>query len=248
MKYLLILTGLLCSVTSFASQTLSVAVAGGFRPAMIDIQKAFEQQTGDKLHISYASVGMLYAQIQQGAPFDVFISADTNTPKKLEAAGIGVKGTRISHSISKLVLWSEKPGYVDKQGNILWSNQYQHLAIPNPKVGVHGQTAVEALKNMGVYDQVAPKFVEGKNALQTYEYLTTGVAELGFISYSLIYKQDQPIPGSYWIVPQKFYDPMIEQAILLKQGKSNPEASKLLTFLTSKNGKAIIKQHGYSLP
>ncbi len=248
MKYLLCLVSLLCSFSPLAKQTISVAVAGGVRPAMIDIQRAFEQSTGNKLNVSYASVGMLYAQIQQGAPFDAFISADINTPKKLEEQGIGVKGTRFSYSVSKLVLWSDKSDFIDSKGKVLSSNAFKHLALPNPKVGVHGQTAIEVLKNLGVYDKVASRLVEGKNALQTYEFLTTGVAELGFISYSLIYKPDQPITGSYWVVPQRLYPPMIEQAILLQRGKDNAGAKALLAFLTSDAGKAILQNHGYSLP
>ncbi|RQW64381.1 molybdate ABC transporter substrate-binding protein [Vibrio viridaestus] len=243
-----LLTLFIISTLSHASSSLNVAVAGGFRPAMIDIEKAFTQKTGITLKTSYASVGALFAQIQHGAPFDVFISADTNTPKRLEEAGLALPGSRISHSISKLVLWSADSTLIDSQGHVLTTSRYQHLAIPNPKVGVHGRTALEAMKNMGIYEEVKTRLVEGKNALQTFEYVDTGVAELGFISYSLIYHQHKKIRGSYWIIPQTFYPPMIEQAVALKQAENNPQATQLLSFLTSEEGQKIIQAHGYDLP
>jgi molybdate transport system substrate-binding protein len=241
---------LFCLMISFSSQsqTVKVASAGGFKPAMEEIKKSYEQQTGNHLTISYASVGSLYAQIKNGAPFDVFISADIDAPKKLEDQGLGITGTRISHSISRLVLWSQSPTLIDQQANVLNTDKFKHLAIPNPAVGVHGKSAVEALKNMGIYEKIMPKLVEGKNALQTFQYIESGNAELGFISYSLIYHKETPIVGSYWLVPTAFYHPMIEQAILLQRGKDNPAARQLLNFLTSPAGQTIITDHGYFLP
>lgn len=237
--------GLMWSFVTTA-ETISVAVAGGFKPAMQELQATFEKETGNTLLISYASVGMLYAQISQHAPFDVFISADIATPKKIEDSGFGVKGTRFTHSKSRLVLWSPKKGLIDSQGLILKSGQFSHLALPNPKVGVHGKTAVQTLKALGVYDAVKSKLVEGKNALQTLEFLDTGAADLGFVSYSLIY-HPTGIKGSYWLVPADLYTPMVEQAILLNDGKDKPAASQLLAFIRSDEGKTIIKKHGYLL-
>lgn len=227
------------------AESISVAVAGGFKPAMEQIKQKFEEQSDDTLLISYASVGSLFVQITQGAPFDLFISADVNSPKKLEQMGIGVTGTRSSYCESQLVLWSPQPGFIDPEGNILKSHNFNHLAIANPKVGVHGRSAVEVLRNLAVYDDIAAKLVEGKNMLQTTQYVETGAAELGFISWSMVYRKGNAVKGSYWMIPTELYSPIIQQAQLLQRGINKPGAKQLLSFLQSAEGKQIMVNFGY---
>lgn len=230
---------------SCSAQPLIVGVAGGFKPAMEPLIKLFEQQTGKEVVASYASVGALYAQIQEGAPFDLLISADSQTPEHLEQQGLGVQGTRISYAVSQLVLWSASKDKIDGTAAILHSNTFKHLALPNPKVGVHGKAAIEVLDKLGLTEQLSEKFVKGKNVLQTFQYIETQAAELGFISMSLIHRGSQPIPGSYWIVPDSLHSPMVQQAIRLSKASSPDIAQSFLDFMLSPQAQSIIKYYGY---
>jgi molybdate transport system substrate-binding protein len=229
-------------------QPLTVGVAGGFKPAMKPLIKLFTEKTGEKVSASYASVGALYAQIEQGAPFDLFISADSRAPKRLEKEGLGVKGTRISYAVSQLLLWSDNSERIDGTSAILRSNSFKHLALPNPKVGVHGRAAIEVLDNLSLTEELREKFVEGKNVLQTIQYIETGAAQLGFISQSLIYRGGQPMPGSYWIVPDSLHAPLVQQAIRLSKSDSPDLAQSFLDFMQTPEAQKIIKYYGYRLP
>ena len=245
MRYYIFLLIIMFITLPVRAESISVAVAGGFKPAMEQIKRQFERQNDETLLVSYASVGSLFAQMTQNAPFDVFISADVNSPSRLEGLGIGVEGTRFSYCESKLVLWSPQPDLVDSDGDVLRTRNFAHIAIANPKVGVHGRSAVEVLKNIGLYSSIEPMLVEGKNMLQTTQYVDIGVAELGFISWSMIYRKGQPVKGSYWMVPTNLYSPIVQQAQLLQRGKDKPGAKKLLAFLKSTEGKAIMNNYGY---
>ncbi len=243
-RYFLLLSIVFVTLRAQA-ESISVAVAGGFKPAMEQIKLEFEKQNDTTLLVSYASVGSLFAQITQNAPFDVFISADINSPEKLEELGIGVRGTRFSYCESTLVLWSPQSNLVDQDGDILQKQTFSHIAIANPKVGVHGRSAIEVFKNLGLYSSIKSMVVEGKNMLQTTQYVDSGVAELGVISWSMIYRKGQPVKGSYWIIPSNLYSPVIQQAQLLQRGKNNSYAIKLLAFLRSPEGKKIMENYGY---
>ncbi|MGB5446494.1 MAG: molybdate ABC transporter substrate-binding protein [Psychromonas sp.] len=238
------------SLVSFSScaQPLIVGVAGGFKPAMDPLIKLFTQQTGQEVLASYASVGALYAQIQEGGPFDLFISADSQAPQRLEQQGFGVQGTRISYAVSQLVLWSSRDGNIDGTPAILRSNTFKHLALPNPKVGVHGKAAIEVLHRLGLTEQLSDKFVEGKNVLQTFQYIDSQAAELGFISLSLIHRGDQPMPGSYWIVPDTLHAPLVQQAIRLSHSSSPELAQAFLDFMLTPQAQNIIQYYGYRSP
>lgn len=245
MRYYFIFILSMLIIFPIRAESISVAVAGGFKPAMEIIKREFEKKGDDKLLISYASVGSLFAQITQNAPFDVYISADVNSTLKLEQLGLGVQGSRFPYAESKLVLWSPQVDMVDPKGEVLKSNRFKNLAIANPKVGVHGRSAVEVLKNIGFYSTVKPMLVEGKNMLQTMQYIDSGVAELGFISWSMIYRRDQSVDGSYWMIPKDLYTPIVQEAQLLQKGKDKVGAKKLLAFIKSSQGKEIINDFGY---
>jgi molybdate transport system substrate-binding protein len=244
------ITLLWLSLVSFScnAQPLIVGVAGGFKPAMEPLIKLFKEKTGEKVLASYASVGALYAQIQQGGPFDLFISADSQAPKRLEEQGLGVQGTRISYAVSQLLLWSVNSNRIDGTSAVLRSNTFKHLALPNPKVGVHGRAAIEVLDHLGLTETLSEKFVEGKNVLQTIQYIETGAAELGFISQSLLYRGGQPMPGSYWIVPDSLHTPILQQAIRLSKASSPELAQAFLDFMQTPEAQKIIKYYGYRLP
>ena len=226
---------------------LHLAVAAGFRPAMEPIAKAYQAKSGDKLVISYGAVGVLYTQIKQGAPFDILLSADSKIPQKLESDGLGVIGSRFTYAYSELVLWSSNPDLVDKEGAVLKNGNFAHLALPAPKVAVHGAAAVDLMKKMGVWKPLQSKIVEGENILQTLQFVESGSAELGFVSRSMIYHAGKYRPGSYWIVPAQLEPPLPQQAILLTRSQSVAAATHFLNYLKSDESKRFMSDAGYRL-
>jgi molybdate transport system substrate-binding protein len=226
---------------------VQVAVGGNFTGPMEIIVPAFEQETGHRAIVAYGTVGKFYAQIQNGAPFDVLISSDEETPRRLEQDGLAIAASRFTYAIGKLVLWSAKPGFVDEKGEILKHGDFRHLAVTNPKLGVYGAAAVEVINKMGSHAALEPKLVIGENITQTYQFVASGNAELGFIALSQIYKDGQYAAGSYWMVPAELYPQLKQDAVLLKRGEKNAAAHALLTYLQSDTAKDIIRSYGYTL-
>ena len=224
---------------------VNVAVAANFTGPMERIGPEFEKATGHKLSVSYGTVGKFYSQIKNGAPFEVLVSADDETPTRLEKDGLAIPESRFTYAIGKLVLWSAKPGFVDDKGDVLKRGEFQHIAVANPKLAVYGAAAVEAMKKTGVYDRLEPRFVLGENITQAYQFTTTGNAELGFVALSQIYKDGQYVTGSYWMVPTNLYPQIRQDAILLAKGRGNPAADALLTYLKSEPARKVIKSYGY---
>jgi molybdate transport system substrate-binding protein len=173
---------------SAQADEVQVAVAANFTAPIQAIAADFEKDTGHKLVAAYGATGQFYTQIKNGAPFEVFLSADDSTPQKLESEGDIVKGSRFTYAIGTLALWSAKDGYVDAKGQVLKDNQYQHLSIANPKAAPYGLAATQVLAKLGLTDKVKDKIVEGQNITQAYQFVSTGNAELGFVALSQIYK------------------------------------------------------------
>ena len=224
---------------------VSVAVAANFTGPMEKIAPAFEQATGHRALIAYGTVGKFYAQIRNGAPFDVLVSADSDTPLRLEKDRLALPETRYTYAIGKLVLWSAKPGLVDDKGEVLRNGNFQFLSIANPKVAVYGAAAVEVMKKMGVDTALGPKFVYGENITQAYQFVATGNADLGFVALSQIYKDGKYAEGSYWMVPSADYPRLRQDAVLLARGKDNPAAAALLAYLKSDAARQVIRTYGY---
>lgn len=243
----LLLTTLLGSATLAQAGEVSVAVAANFTGPMEKIAPAFEKATGHKALVAYGTVGKFYAQIKNGAPFEVLVSADDETPIRLEKDGLAEPTSRFTYAIGKLVLWSAKPGLVDDKGAVLKRGGFQRLAIANPKVAVYGAAATEAMKKLGVDTALEPKLVYGENITQTYQFAATGNVELGFVALSQIYKDGQYASGSYWLVPPALYPQIRQDAVLLTRGKDNPAAAALLTYMKSDAAKQVIRAHGYEL-
>ena len=223
---------------------VQVAVAANFTEPAKEIAAAFQARTGHHVVNSFGPSGGFFSQIEQGAPFEVFLSADAERPAKLESDGYGVAGTRFVYAGGTLVLWSSTPGYVDAKGDVLYKRAYQHLAIADPAAAPYGVAAVETLKKMGLYDVLTPKIVKGTSIAQAYTFVQTGAAELGFVALSQVYKDTT---GSRWIVPKNDYTPIDQQAILLTPGKDDPAAKAYLDFLKSPQALAIIKSYGYAI-
>lgn len=225
---------------------IPVAVAANFTAPMQRIAADFEKQTGHKVVASYGSTGKFYAQIRNGAPFEVLLAADDETPAKLANDDAAVAGSRFTYAIGKLVLWSATPAVVDANGDVLKKGGFDHLALANPKLAPYGSAAVEAMKALGVYDGLQPKFVVGENISQAYQFAATGNALLGFVALSQVLK-DGKIEGSAWIVPTKLYQPIRQDAVILGKGKGKPGPEALMKYLKGDQAKAIVKSFGYDL-
>nr|WP_253946171.1 molybdate ABC transporter substrate-binding protein [Niveibacterium sp. COAC-50] len=231
---------------SAQADEVKVAVAANFSAPMQKIAADFEKATGHKAVLSTGATGAFYAQIKNGAPFEVFLAADDETPAKLESEGLGVKGSRFTYAIGKLVLWSTKPGFVDPQGEVLKKGGFEKLALANPKTAPYGLAAVEALKKLGLAEAVQPKLVQGETITQTYQFVASGNAELGFVALSLVWKDGAIANGSAWVVPADLYSPIRQDAVLLSKGASQPAAQALLQYLRSDAARAVIRAYGYA--
>lgn len=226
---------------------VQVAVAANFTAPIQALAADFEKNTGHKLVTSFGATGQFYTQIKNGAPFEVFLSADDTTPAKLETEGETVKGSRFTYAVGTLALWSAKEGYVDAQGKVLADNQYQHLSIANPKTAPYGLAATQVLAKEGLTDKVKDKLVEGQNITQAFQFVSTGNAELGFVALSQIYKDGKVTSGSAWIVPSSLHDPIKQDAVILNKGKDNPAAKALVDYLKGPKAAAVIKSYGYEI-
>lgn len=229
------------------SATVLVAVAANFSKPMTEIAGEFEKATGHSAKLSFGSSGKFISQLKSGGPFEVFLSADEKGPEKLEQVGLTVPTTRFVYALGKLVLWSTKLGYVDDQGKILETGNFKHLALANPKLAPYGIAAVDVLKKMKLFEKLQPLFVQGENITQTYHFISTANAELGFVALSQVIEKGKIINGSGWIIPDNLYTPIRQTAVLMKKGAKNPAAAALIDYLKSKPALAIIKTYGYDL-
>ena len=214
---------------------------------MQKIAKAFEKETGHTLALSFGSTGKFYAQIKNGAPFEVLFAADDETPARLEREGQGVEGTRFTYAIGKLVLWSKQPGLVDDKGEVLRTGSFDRIALADPKLAPYGAAAMQTLNKLGLADTLRSKFVQGENIGQTYQFVATQNAPLGFVALSQVFVDGRVTEGSAWMVPETLHDPIRQDALILAKGKDNPAAPELVRYLKGETAKNIIRSYGYGL-
>lgn len=239
------LAGLIWSSPPAAAADLRVAVASNFVEPAREIAHRYEARTGHRVIISFGASGQLFAQITQAAPFDVFLSADEERPAGLEARGLAAQGSRFTYASGRLVLWSRQAGLVDPQGRILARGGFRKLAIADPKTAPYGLAALEVLGALGHRERLAPRLVSGTSITQTFQFVQTGAAELGFVALS----QVKDIKGgSRWIVPARLHSPIRQQAVLLSRSAANPEARAFLAYLRGSEARAIIRRYGYEVP
>ena len=243
----LLLASLLGAALTAQADEVSVAVAANFTAPMKQISADFEKDTGHKVVASYGSTGKFYAQIKNGAPFEVLLSADDETPARLIKENTAVAGSAFTFAVGKLVLWSPKQAIVDGSGQVLKNGGFDHIAIANPKTAPYGAAAVASMKALGVLGALEPKFVVGENITQTHQFVSTGNALLGFVALSQVLV-DGKITGSSWVVPAKLHAPILQDAVLLDKGKGKPAAQAFLKFLKTDQAKAVIQSYGYDLP
>lgn len=240
----------LCLMTALGANAhadeVAVAVAANFTAPMQKIAAQFEKDTGHKAVLSFGATGKFYAQINNGAPFGILLAADDSTPEKLAKEGKGVDASRFTYAIGQLVLWSKQAGYVDANGAVLKTGDYQHIAVANPKLAPYGQAAMETLNKLGLTAQVTPKIVQGENIGQTYQFAASGNAQLGFVALSQVMEDGQLREGSAWIVPATMHEPIRQDAIVLNSAKDNAAAKALMAYLKGDKARAIIKSYGYA--
>jgi molybdate transport system substrate-binding protein len=236
----------LAALTARADE-VAVAVAANFTAPMQKIAADFEKESGHKLMLSFGATGKFFAQIRNGAPFDVLLSADDTTAAKLEGEKLAVAGTRFTYAFGKLVLWSATPGRVDDQGAVLARGEFKHVAIANPKLAPYGAAAIEALGKLKLLDAIQPKFVQAENIAQAHQFVATGNAEIGFVALSQVIKDGRISEGSGWIVPAHLHSPIAQEAVLLARGKGKAGAEGLLAYLKGDKARSVIRSYGYEL-
>jgi molybdate transport system substrate-binding protein len=228
---------------------VNVAVAANFTAPMQKIAQAFTQDTGHTALLAFGATGKFYAQIKNGAPFQVLLAADDETPAKLVAEGVGQAGTAFTYAIGRLALWSKQAAVVDDQGRVLHGPLSQQpqvkLALADPRLAPYGAAAVQTLTQLGVWPRWQSHVVQGENIAQTYQFVATENAVLGFVALSQVWVDGRVSQGSAWVVPQQLHELLRQDAVLLQGGKDHPAAQALMAYLKSERAKAIIRSYGY---
>ncbi len=234
-----------CGVMQAHAGTATVAVASSFAPTFQQLAPVFEADTGHALRVIAGSPGKFYAQIRVGAPFHVLLAADVETPRKLEGEGLTVLGQRFTYARGKLVLWSTRPDLVDDKGEVLRKGVFNRLAMANPKVAPYGAAALQVLTRLGVQGPLSGRIVQGESVGQAFQFVASGNADLGFVALSQLLSADRSSKGSWGVVPPALYTPLVQDAVLLKQGQSNEAALALMGFLKGDKARALMRVHGH---
>jgi molybdate transport system substrate-binding protein len=228
-----------------AAAEVRVAVAASFAAPLAALAEGFERDSGHRLRITAGATGKFYAQIKAGAPFDVLLAADQDTPAKLISDGLALANSRITYATGRLVLWSQQAALVDDSGAVLGTNKFKHLAIANPKVAPYGRAAVQVMQARGEAAALAPRLVLGESVAQAYQFVFTGNAELGFVALSQVHGPDKPASGSWWLVPLELHAPIAQDAVLLRQAAKPAAAQALLNYLRRPEAMQVLRQFGY---
>lgn len=244
------LSVLLCATLAHAAAQAAeaqVAVAANFAEPIKAIAAVLQKTTGHTLKMSTGASGALYTQIRHGAPFDVFLSADHARPEMLEKDGLTQPGTRFTYATGRLVLWSARPGRLDSHGAVLKAADLGKVAHANPKTAPYGAAAVQVLDKLGLKDALKSKLVQGESIGQTFNFVKTGNADVGFVAMSQVLEGGRLKEGSMWVIPQAQYDPIRQDAVVLKKGAENEAATALFKLLQSPNIKDLIRSYGYGI-
>lgn len=224
---------------------VSVAVAANVAQAAQEMAAAFERDSGHRVVLSVGSTGKFYAQIRQGAPFEVLLSADDETPLKLEQEGLGVAGSRFTYAQGRLVLWSAKVGVVDDQGTVLRTVQDRKLALADPRLAPYGAAARQVLDRLNLTASWSERWVMGESVGQVHQFVASGNVAMGFVALSQVWVDGRLREGSAWLVPKTLHEAIRQDAILLRKGQANPVAPAFLSFLRSDMARRILRSRGY---
>ena len=229
------------------AEEVTVAVAANFSAPAQKIATAFAAATGHKATVVVGSTGKLYAQIKNGAPFQVLLSADDETPTRLGKEGAGVAGSQFTYATGRLVLWSRQAGVVDDKGEVLRGGQFAHLALADPKLAPYGAAAVDVMAKLRLTASLQPKLVQGESIGQAYQFVFSGNAALGFVALSQVMVEGNIAQGSAWVVPAHLHSPLRQDAIVLNAGKDSAAVAAFMAFLRSDAAKAVIRSFGYEV-
>ena len=247
LRRLLTLTAALALSAAAQAEVVQIAVAANFTAPARALAEVFARTTGHEAKLSFGATGAFYTQIKNGAPFDVLLAADDERPARLEQEGDTVPGSRFTYATGQLVLWSAKPGLVDDEGAVLKHGQFGKIAIANPKNAPYGAAAVEAMEKLGLAATLQPKLVTGESIGQTYNFIATGNAELGFVALAQVLDGGKLKSGSMWVVPAKYHAPIIQDAVILKRAAANPAAKAWMALMRSPNTQDFIRSYGYEV-
>jgi molybdate transport system substrate-binding protein len=241
---------LVSMVTGLHAQAgeVTVAVAANFSAPAQNLAAAFANTTGHHARLVVGSTGKLYAQIKNGAPFQVFLSADATTPSRLVDEGLAVSASQFTYATGRLVLWSRKPGLVDPEGAMLKHGKFAHLALADPKLAPYGAAALEVMDKLGLRTALKPKWVQGESIGQAFQFVSSGNAELGFVALSQVMRDGKIADGSAWVVPAKMHTALRQDAVLLQPGQDDAAAKAFLGYLRSDAAKALVRGYGYDVP
>jgi len=235
--------------TAAQAEEARAAVASNFLTTFRMLTSDFANKTHHQILIISGSSGKLYAQIQHGAPFDLFFSADQHRPELLEKEGQTIKGSRFPYALGRLTLWSPKPNFIPADGKTALTQEgIRHLAIANPKTAPYGRAAEQTLRSLGLWEQLRPRLVYGENIAQTFQFVSSHNAELGFVARSQVAGSHNQESGSHWDVPPTLHDPIVQEALLLNRGGTNTAARAFLEYIKSPSAQTIIHQQGYGIP
>ncbi len=234
-----------CITSPAWAGTLRVAVASNFSGAMKVLAERFERHSGHDVKLLFGSTGKHYAQIRNGAPFDLFFAADVERPRRLEEEGVALPGSRFTYAVGRVILWSPEEGMVDGEGRILERGSFRHLALANPRLAPYGRAAEQILRRRGVWDALKRKMVRGENVSQAFHFVRSGNAELGFVAYSQVKAPEQPLQGSWWEPSPSLYTPIEQQAVQIRE---SPVARAFLDFVKGAEARRIIREYGYEVP
>lgn len=235
------------SGSALHAEEVTVAAAANFSAPVQKIAAAFAATTGHKATVVLGSTGKLYAQIKNGAPFQVLLSADDETPTRLGKEGAGVAASQFTYATGRLVLWSRQAGVVDDKGEVLRSGRFNHLALADPKLAPYGAAAVDVMAKLGLGASLQPRLVQGESIGQAYQFVFSGNAALGFVALSQVMVEGKVAEGSAWVVPAHLHSPLRQDAIVLNAGKDNAAATAFMAFLRSDAAKALIRSFGYEV-
>ena len=247
LRRLLTLTAALALSAAAQAEVVQIAVAANFTAPARALAEIFARTTGHEAKLSFGATGAFYTQIKNGAPFDILLAADDERPIRLEKEGDTVPGSRFTYTIGQLVLWSAKPGFVDGEGAVLKGGNFNKIAIANPKLAPYGAAAVETMDKLGLAAALTPKLVTGESIGQTYNFIATGNAELGFVALAQVLDGGKMKSGSMWVVPAKYHAPIIQDAVILKRAAANPAAKAWMALMRSPNTQDFIRSYGYEV-
>ena len=247
LRRLLTLTAALALSAAAQAEVVQIAVAANFTAPARALAEIFARTTGHEAKLSFGATGAFYSQIKNGAPFDILLAADDERPIRLEKEGDTVPGSRFTYAIGQLVLWSAKPGLVDDEGAVLKGGNFNKIAIANPKLAPYGAAAVETMDKLGLAAALTPKLVTGESIGQTYNFIATGNAELGFVALAQVLDGGKLKSGSMWVVPAKYHAPIIQDAVILKRAAANPAAKAWMALMRSPNTQDFIRSYGYEV-